>query len=521
MTRQRQLLAVLAMILATAGMSLGSDLIWDVDGTTGAPTGGAGDWNTSNAYWDTGAGFVAWNNATNATDTAVFGGNAGEVYVTTDITAGALKIDVTGYSIKVKGNKELTISDVTGAQMDSVTLKGDNGETHINVAAATTLAWSPTVAGGHEFWKEGGGTLEFAGKFTGNNNSYYALNVHEGTFKLVGDVPSNTNCGRFKVMNGATLDLDTYSFLGFRRLELNAGGTLKGLAGSSVTQKSEGSTLAGSIEGALTFNMDDNGPLTISGSNPLWTGELYSDRGGTAATINITNDGAVQNAVVNVGRATVNFLTATPSCAGLKTTSGGGNGDTIILGDSVGLIDTELNLTGGGVYVFDRQIAEAAGQVGSIRKTGTGTQTFSRASSYSGGTIVEAGTLIANDPAALGTGDVTVGKLGTLQLNFDDTLADTAVLTLEHGSGYGLLYLNHQGIDDVLKLFFNDEPQPIGTYGAPGTNAQFTDDMWFAGMGMINVLETDAVAVIPEPVSAFAVLLGATAIGGYIRRRRR
>jgi fibronectin-binding autotransporter adhesin len=513
---------VLVMILAAAALSPGAQLTWDVDGTAGAPTGGAGDWDTSNAYWDTGSGFVAWNNTTNATDTAVFGGTAGQVDVTTNITAGALKFDAANYVMKISGGKKLYISDVTGAQKDSVKLTGGNGETHINVAPATTLAWSPIIQAGTELWKEGDGTLEFGGTLPGNNNSHYALNITDGTFKLIADIPDNRLCGRFRVSNGGTMDLDTYKFLGIRKLNVEAGGTLKGQAGSYVKVRTESSTYAGSIEGGLTLWLDDNGPFTFSSSNPLWTGDLKSDKSsGTQATINITNDGALQNAVLNVGRATVNFLTATPSVAGLATPSGGGAVDTVILGDNVGLIDTELNLTGGGVYVFDRQIAESTGQVGSIRKTGTGTQTFNRASSYSGGTIVEAGTLIANDPAALGTGDVTVGKLGTLQLNFDDTLADTAIVTLEHGSGYGLLYMDFQGTDDVLKLFFNDEPQPIGTYGAPGSGAEYMDDNWFAGAGVLNVLETDAAPVIPEPVSALAILTALGALGGYVRRRRR
>ncbi|EMB8307028.1 autotransporter-associated beta strand repeat-containing protein, partial [Salmonella enterica] len=76
----------------------------------------------------------------------------------------------------------------------------------------------------------------------------------------------------------------------------------------------------------------------------------------------------------------------------------------------------ELN-TGGD---FDNAISGS----GQVEKSGDETLTLSGANSYTGGTLISSGTLVANDVNALGTGDVTDNAV--LELNTGGTF-DNAI----------------------------------------------------------------------------------------------
>ena len=65
-------------------------------------TGGTGAWDTVSPFWGLNGVFAPWNNATNAADTALFGGTAGTVdlYLDADATA-ALKEGVAIYDLRL------------------------------------------------------------------------------------------------------------------------------------------------------------------------------------------------------------------------------------------------------------------------------------------------------------------------------------------------------------------------------------------------------------------------------------
>ncbi|ECN9379769.1 hypothetical protein ZL64_23395, partial [Salmonella enterica subsp. enterica serovar Corvallis] len=124
------------------------------------------------------------------------------------------------------------------------------------------------------------------------------------------------------------------------------------------------------------------------------------------------------------------------------TISGGtlvaSNVDALGSGDVTDNATLEMN-TGGD---FDNNI----GGTGSVVKSGDKTLTLSGANSYTGGTTISGGTLVANDVNALGTGDVTDDA--TLELNtsgtFDNVISGSGqvvksgddVLTLSGANSY-------------------------------------------------------------------------------------
>ncbi|ECM5865635.1 hypothetical protein YD38_24960, partial [Salmonella enterica subsp. enterica serovar Senftenberg] len=94
--------------------------------------------------------------------------------------------------------------------------------------------------------------------------------------------------------------------------------------------------------------------------------------------------------------------------------------------------DAVLALNTGGDF------ANNIGGTGSVVKSGDETLTLSGSNTYTGGTLISSGTLVANDVNALGTGDVTdnatlmlntggdfinnIGGTGRVEKSGDDTL---------------------------------------------------------------------------------------------------
>ncbi|HMP07858.1 MAG TPA: autotransporter-associated beta strand repeat-containing protein [Lacipirellulaceae bacterium] len=98
---------------------------------------------------------------------------------------------------------------------------------------------------------------------------------------------------------------------------------------------------------------------------------------------------------------------------------------------------------------------------GGLTKAGPGTLALTVAGSYTGDTIVDAGTL----------------RLGTA------SLANSADVRLSSGA---LLDLNFAGTDVIRSLYIDGESQAAGIWGAVGSGAEFTSSL-LAGTGLLNV----------------------------------
>jgi autotransporter-associated beta strand protein len=195
-------------------------------------------------------------------------------------------------------------------------------------------------------------------------------------------------------------------------------------------------------------------------------GSLYFDAGTLQATANSNQFLAGLSAVyLRAGGATIDSngfsvsmnqaldhdpgLGATPDGGLLKTGSGiltscssntytGGTiitAGTLQLGDgAVNNGSVQGNVTDSGVLVFADPFAQTySGQIsggGSLAKTGTGTLILSGSDTYSGGTRVDAGTLIATGNNSLPAGgSLTVGAGGTLIFDSSQTSAPASTIS--------------------------------------------------------------------------------------------
>ncbi len=180
-------------------------------------------------------------------------------------------------------------------------------------------------------------------------------------------------------------------------------------------------TLAG---GTLTFNTIKLNPSSVLPAKLVVTANVILNplAGASAAIVNGTGSG--KSGFIDLGGVNRMFT----------------------IGDGAAAIDLAINvpITNGG-----------------LTKAGAGTLALGGLNSYTGDTIVQAGTL----------------RLGNA------SLADSSAVYLSNGT---LLDLNFSGTDYVRKLFFNGAAQPDGTWGSIGSGAQYTSP-FLIGAGKLNV----------------------------------
>ncbi len=196
-------------------------------------------------------------------------------------------------------------------------------------------------------------------------------------------------------------------------LELNTGGDFdNAISGSGKVEKSGDDALT--LSGANTYSggtLISDGTLVASNVEALGTGDVTDN-----AVLELNTGGDFDNAISGSGQV-VKSGDDTLTLSGSNTYTGGTtiNDGTLIAtsvdalgsGDVTDNATLELN-TGG---TFDNAISGS----GQVVKSGDDVLTLSGANSYSGGTLISDGTLVASNVEALGSGDVTDNA--TLEMN--------------------------------------------------------------------------------------------------------
>ncbi|ECF0757905.1 fibronectin-binding autotransporter adhesin ShdA, partial [Salmonella enterica subsp. enterica serovar Albany] len=163
------------------------------------------------------------------------------------------------------------------------------------------------------------------------------------------------------------------------------------------------------------------GTLVATNLEALGTGDVTNN-----ATLALNTGGDFDNAISGSGKVEKSG-DGTLTLSGSNTYTGGTtiSGGTLVatsveaLGTGSVTDNATLELNTGGT--FDNAISGS----GQVVKSGDKTLTLSGANSYTGGTTINDGTLVANDVNALGTGDVTDNAV--LELNtggdFDNAIS--------------------------------------------------------------------------------------------------
>ncbi|EIF3749759.1 autotransporter outer membrane beta-barrel domain-containing protein [Salmonella enterica subsp. enterica serovar Ouakam] len=284
---------------------------------------------------------------------------------------------ISGGTLVATNVEALGSGDVT----DNATLELNTGGTFDNV-----------ISGSGQVVKSGDDALTLSG-----NNSYTGGTlISDGTL-----VASNVEAlGSGDVTDNATLALNT------------GGDFTNNIGGTGRVEKSGDDALT--LSGANSYTggtLISGGTLVATNVDALGTGNVTDN-----ATLELNTGGDFDNAisgsgqVVKSGDKTLTLSGANSYTGGTTISSGtliATNVEALGTGDVTDNATLELN-TGGD---FDNNI----GGTGSVVKSGDETLTLSGANSYTGGTTISGGTLVASNVEALGSSDVTDNA--TLELN--------------------------------------------------------------------------------------------------------
>lgn len=249
-------------------------------------------------------------------------------------------------------------------------------------------------------------------------------------------------------------------------------------AGTKTITTSTGAvSISGAISdgsGAVAVTQNGPGQLTLLGAN-TYTGATTIN-GGSVQLGNGTNVGSLSpNSTISIG-------------AGASLIFNHNNNAPFVQGTNF----SSAGITG----------------AGSIVKEGVSSLTFNVVNNFSGGLVINKGTVTGTVDGALGTGNIsiTAGNI-TLFLNgASNNIADSATLSILNTDS---IVLNNTSTDTVAGLIVDGVAQAPGVYGSTALNP----DGAFFGAGTITV--------VPEPTTWGMLLLGGGLLTAVRRFRRK
>jgi len=588
----------------------------DVMLTTGA-SGGSGtfggtinDGTAKIALTKMGLGTVTLTNANSYSGGTTVSG--GTLAITADNVLGALPETIAAANIVLNGGT-LSANNTFQLSSNRGIVVGDSGSTGfggIGVATNQTLTYGGVIAnngsGTGGLNKTGAGTLNLSNANTYSGNTV----VSAGTIQISNTAAIPSGFGKGNVAVDGAIDLNNHSIV---VNGLSGSGTVTntktGLHSITIGAADQSSSFAGVIEngnGTVGMVKTGSGTLSLSGSN-TFTGGTSNNSGvlavnsfgalGDSGSISM-NGGTLRFSASNTrdyssrirmedGKAArfdtngqhVTFSTplqtgvggsgslvklgsGTLTMTGANTYSGGTQvtGGVLELGNGITNGSVAGNISNAGNVTFNNGSAQTyAGAIsgtGSMTKTGNGVLNMSQTSSYTGATLVTAGTLLVNgilgetdtfvaDGSTLGgngyigggvvsNGTVAPGDLnsiGSLGMNSLD-LADTMLVQWNGNNDT----IDHLGVNTLLQIR-NTSQIMFSSLGGTLTKDAYvfatygTLDSVFKSFNTVTNLPVGyfidyhygqdqnqiALVAIPEPGSAVLAVAGAALL---LRRRR-
>jgi fibronectin-binding autotransporter adhesin len=310
------------------------------------------------------------------------------------------------------GTLTLSANIVTGGF--ATTFDGSGNITH-----------SGKITGSGSLVKNGSGTLTLAA----NNTFTGGATINGGTAAIVaGSLGPN---GFAATINAGTVEA-TATFSTSRNF------TLGSAASTVMVDPTQTYTTTGVFSGTGALNKTGTGTLVLSGSN-TYTGATNINAG-------MLQEGAA-NVIADTSAVTVatgatydlnSFSETIGSLAGAGTVTSGVAGAVTL---TTGADNTSTSFSG--------VLQNGSGTI-ALTKSGTGTLTLSGTNTYSGGTTVNAGTLLVSNTAGSGTGT------GAVVVNNSGTLGGTGTIT-------GAVTLNNSAVLNPGPSGANGTAASVGT----------------------------------------------------------
>ncbi|NRB73091.1 MAG: autotransporter-associated beta strand repeat-containing protein [Verrucomicrobiales bacterium] len=385
---------------------------------------------------------------------------------TTTVNSGILQLQ-NGNAIVDSG--AVVIADVATATLEllddetigSLSGGGSNGGTlDLGVSTLTLGNTSNTTFAGNIVGDDANASLTKIGSgnltLSGNNTYTGTTTVNVGALVLAGgNAIADSGTVVLADAADALLQLDASETIG----SLSGGGSVGGnvdLQGNTLTVGT--GTYAGTILGTGNLTKSGAGTLNLSGTN-TYTGTTTINGGKLA----LAGSNESSRFVVNSGTLEMNngpFINTTAdihleSGAEFKfntpVTMGGLSGSGDVNFTRKASRDLTLN-SGGETTVFSGTISETNTGALNVQKNGGGTLTFSGNNTYSGSTIVDAGTLIINSTtgSGTGTGAVIVNNGATLGGTGRIGDATTGGITIQSGGIHTAATVTTAGTQTIL-----------------------------------------------------------------------
>ena len=308
-------------------------------------------------------------------------------------------------SAVVNGTLALGASSETLGALDGVGSVTTAAAGLLTVGASNNLSsqFDGVISGSGTIAKSGTGTFALTGANTfGGAGQTVALNA--GTLRISSDANLG-NVANSVTFGGGSLALGG-SMSSSRNLVLNANTT--------IDTETNTASLGGTISGTGGLTKAGAGTMTMTGTNTYAGGTTIN--GGTITVNHASNLGATSSLL------TVNHGT-------FRVATGFTGSRNIVLGSSNSTIDVAAaqTYTAGGVL----------SGTGALNKAGSGTLLLSGANTFTGQTVIDAGTVTAaaSSGSALGTTTaITVNESGTLLLGANNQINNTASVTLAGGT---------------------------------------------------------------------------------------
>jgi autotransporter-associated beta strand protein len=419
--------------------------------------------------------------APNMTITRVTGGNIGEFITVAN--------NLTGTGTFNMNNGSLTLNDG----------QNNTGTTSVrlamgNVAAATGNAETA-------IFNQTGGTITFQGFNVGSSCGIFGANQAGVTsaFNLSGGTFDAGNAA----FNVAARGVGSLNISGTAVVKSIGSGNNPSAAGLGITINDD-RMVAGNLQSIGTLNLNAGGTLQATSIR------MTSNRGGQAVNANMNFNG---------GTWMFNSDNAHLFAAGTNGTA------TVSGANYVGNDILKANVQAGGAIIdknghtgiIDMPLLHDAGLGGTadggLDVKGSGTLTLSGGiNTYTGGTTVEAGTLVIASGSDLANSvSVTLSAINatTLTLGSATSLNSTLALSLFTGD---TLNLNFSGADTIGSLLMDGTPEAAGTYNAAQL-AALDSNITFNGTGLLTI------ASVPEPASWAIMGLGALLFAGLRRSK--
>jgi hypothetical protein len=349
----------------------------------------------------------------------------------------------------------------------------NNGGTVGGAGNDVTAFFDSSTAGNGTFTNNGGtvngagnGAMEFHDTSTAGN----------GTFTNNGGTVSGEGGGDTNFFNSSTAGNGTFT---------NNGGTVNG-AGNGGTGFFDSST-------ADSATLIANGGLGTGGSI-----YFFADATGGTARVEVFGNGILDISFHNAPGVTIGSIE--------------GSGNVFLGANNLTVGSNNLSTTFSGVI---RDGGFAGGMGGSLTKIGTGTLSLTNSNTYSGSTLINAGTLIAAHDGALGSGNVSLTASGvTLTLQNGATnnyISDHSSISIVNGATAKLNFTGASDLVGGIVLNGFNETTP-GTYGSTTSGAMF-ESVFFSGTGTL--------LLVPEPATWTLMGLGVAMLAVMMRFRRR